>query len=84
MRVLVLILGAAIAWLLFALGLLSPLTPSEGYPRLIDIVMFVGVPVLLLGFVAYRLRRSLALGFVLLQLLSVVGISTWLLVFVLR
>ena len=84
MRVLVLVLGAVLAWSLFAVGLLSPLTPSEGYPSLIDIVVFVGVPVLLLGLVAYRLRRPLARGLVLLQLLCIVGVSGWLLTFVLR
>lgn len=84
MRVLALILGGVLAWSLFAVGLLSPLTPSEGYPRFIDFVVFVGVPVLLLGLVAYRLRRPLARGLVLLQLLCVVGLSAWLFTFVLR
>lgn len=84
MRVLALVFGAVLAWSLFAVGLLSPLTPSEGYPRLIDIVVFVGVPVLLLGLVAYRMRRPLARGFVLLQLVGIVGVSVWLFTAVLR
>ena len=35
-------------WLLFGVGLLSPLTPSQGNPRWYEVVIFLGVPVLTL------------------------------------
>ena len=42
-----LLLAAAnlMALLIYAVGLVSPLTPSEGSPSLLVILMFVGIPV---------------------------------------
>jgi hypothetical protein len=45
------------AWLLFGIGLLSPLTPSEGNPGWTETLMFVGGPVFLLVGVASKTRR---------------------------
>jgi hypothetical protein len=55
------------AWLLFGVGLLSPLTPSEGNPGWIEILIFVGGPVFLLVGVALRTRRWWAWFFALVQ-----------------
>jgi len=37
-----------LAWVTFGVGLISPLTPSEGVPRRADLMIFVGAPVALL------------------------------------
>jgi hypothetical protein len=38
-----------LAVLVFSLGLLSPLTPSYGVPRPVDVILFVGVPIMLVA-----------------------------------
>jgi len=45
---------------LFGVGLISPLTPSEGMPTLVDVVVFVGVPIVLLLGAALLARDILA------------------------
>jgi len=44
-------LGAALAWIasaaLFAVGLIAPLTPSEGCPSAVSLIVFAAVPALI-------------------------------------
>lgn len=48
------------AWLLFAVGLVSPLTPSEGVPSASDLLLFIGAPVgMLFTCAKYASERSL-------------------------
>jgi len=54
-----LVLASFAAWLVFAVGLIAPLTPSEGMPHLTEILMFVGLPVSLLALVGNRARTQL-------------------------
>jgi hypothetical protein len=42
------IVGNIFAWVLFGTGMISPLTPSEGMPRIYDWLIFAGSPILLL------------------------------------
>jgi hypothetical protein len=63
------------AWLIFAVGLISPLTPSEGDPRPGDIAGFVGVPVLLLVTSVRKCRTWPARLFVMAELATVVWAS---------
>ena len=61
------------ALLFYAVGLLSPLTPSEGTPDLVSISIFVGIPIAILGWclrVCSSLPATLLFG---LQLAAVVG-----------
>ncbi len=45
-RAIAFFLAAVIAILLFGVGLLSPLTPSEGTPSISHLLIFLGVPLL--------------------------------------
>ena len=49
LRIFLFALTNALALCVFALGLLSPLTPSEGLPSVPVLLLFVGLPLLLLG-----------------------------------
>lgn len=79
LRDLVFIAADLLVLLLFAVGLLSPLTPSVGRPTLSDILIFVGMPVLILTVRAVISRSRLAKVFFLGQLLFVVLIDAWVL-----
>jgi len=49
-----------IAIAILALGLLSPLTPSEGTPGLLEIVVFAGSPLAILSFLIYKTKNKIA------------------------
>ena len=76
----VMIAGADLfAMLLYAVGLIVPLTPSEGMPRPWEILVFVAGPVALLA-ACLRASRTVAAGIVILmQILLVVTFTGWLL-----
>lgn len=67
------------ACLLYAVGLISPLTPSEGIPRLTDLLFFFVGPIALMSFVALRARSRDLKALVFLQIAAVVGFTSWLL-----
>jgi len=67
------------ALLIYAVGLIAPLTPSEGLPSLMDIVVFVGIPVALL-FWCIRASRSRLIALIVgLQIATVLFFSASLL-----
>ena len=68
----------AFAWLILGVGLLSPLTPSEGLPGLPEIGVFVGLPISLLALAAVLTKGRLLRVFALLQAGAVIAIATWL------
>jgi len=47
----------ALAWVIFAVGLIAPLTPSEGHPSTFALAIFVGIPVALFGATAGNSRE---------------------------
>ena len=47
---------SVVAWCLFGVGLISPLTPSEGHPALVVVAVFIGVPVALFTMIGLRSR----------------------------
>lgn len=49
---------AAVAVAIFAIGLVAPLTPSEGLPSMPTLAVFVGIPLALLAAAAYRARST--------------------------
>jgi hypothetical protein len=67
------------AWVIFAIGLISPLTPSEGRPTTLSLAIFVGIPVALFGAAGGNSReRWVKIGAVV-QLIVVVIVSSYLL-----
>ena len=47
LRAILLFLLTAISLLLLTVGLIAPLTPSEGSPKLWELFVFIGIPMLL-------------------------------------
>ena len=67
-----------LACVAFLVGLIAPLTPSEGLPRPGDVLLFVGMPIVLTLAVAIRSRHAAwrACGFGV--TLVIIGVTTWL------
>ena len=53
-----------VAWVTFAVGLISPLTPSDGRPSTMDYVVFIGLPLSFLIWSAFDARSLTARCFV--------------------
>lgn len=73
-----LFLGQIMAIGVFCIGLLAPLTPSEGYPSVRDLLIFAGLPsaiFLSCTWLAKSLWLRVALG---IQMLAVLAITTFL------
>ena len=68
-----------LAWLVFGIGLLSPLTPSEGTPRALDLGVFVAGPVVLLTGALAVSRRFPSKGLAILGIGAIVAAAGWLL-----
>lgn len=69
----------AVAWFLYGVGLISPLTPSEGMPGVVDVVIFVVGPVAVLIFLARRFRSMPAKITMIVQAVAIVTFTGWLL-----
>lgn len=78
-RSLLLATANLMALLIYAAGLVAPLTPSEGSPSLVVILMFVGIPVAILAWCIRACGSRLAALFFGLQLVAVLGFSASLL-----
>ena len=64
---------------LFLVGLLSPLTPSEGNPSLIALLSFLLLPMALLLVFAWRVRNSVVRLFAVLGAVAMPLFIVWLL-----
>jgi hypothetical protein len=53
-RIAIIVGAQALGWLMLALGLIAPLTPSDGPPSWIVVAIWLGLPVLLVAFAASR------------------------------
>lgn len=73
------IIGNILALLAFALGLLSPLTPSEGTPTIGAIATFVAFPLVLLANAWAHYTRPISRYVVVFQAIFIVLITGWLL-----
>jgi hypothetical protein len=72
-----LVVGAqALGWLVLALGLIAPLTPSEGPPPWTDVAIWLGSPVLLVGWAAWRARSWVTRTVIVLEI-GVMIYLTW-------
>ena len=78
-RSLLLVLANLGALLVYAVGLIAPLTPSEGVPSLPVILFFVGLPVVLLGWCIRACGSRLGVAFFGVQLAAILAFSTHLL-----
>jgi hypothetical protein len=71
--------GNFLALLLYAVGLISPLTPSEGMPRPWELLVFAGGPIALLLACARTSRTVVARIVIGVQILGVVSFTGYLL-----
>ena len=66
-------------WLILALGLVAPLTPSTGLPTALSWLIFAAIPLLTATIIFWRTKGGLAKILAAIQLISVIAIITWLL-----
>ena len=70
--------------LLFGIGLISPLTPSEGAPSWIDILIFAIIPIVICG-LHFKIRKNIVIRiFIGLEALGIAIIGFFLLQFVFK
>ena len=79
MRAIGVVLLQLLAGVVFGLGLLSPLTPSEGTPRPADLLIFVGGPVLLITTAFIFSRRWQARLLATAEIGAILAATSWLL-----
>ena len=79
LRIFFFALTDSLALCVYALGLLSPLTPSEGLPSVPVLLLFVGLPVLLLGGCIRVAGAKWWAGIFGLQILAILAFTTYLL-----
>jgi hypothetical protein len=72
-----LVFAAALAWFTFMLGLIDPLTPSEGPPPARALAVFLGIPVLLFIVGALLARTTLARVAFVLQAAAIAALTVW-------
>jgi hypothetical protein len=69
--------AAALAWFTFMLGLIGPLTPSEGPPPPRALAVFIGIPVLLFIVGGLVARTTLARVAFVLQAAAIAALTVW-------
>jgi hypothetical protein len=72
-----LVFAAALAWFIFMLGLIGPLTPSEGSPPPRALAVFIGIPELLFIVGGLVARTTPARVAFLLQAAAIVALTVW-------
>jgi hypothetical protein len=72
-----LVFAAALAWFVFVLGLIGPLTPSEGSPPPRALAVFIGIPVLLFIVGGLVARTTLARVAFVLQAAALAALTVW-------
>jgi hypothetical protein len=76
-RRIAIMLGAqALAWVMLAVGLIAPLTPSDGPPSWTTVAIWLGVPVLLVGFAGTRARSVAGRAVIACEALAMIWL-TW-------
>jgi hypothetical protein len=76
---LLVILSCLSAWVIFGMGLMAPLTPSEGTPGPVDLTVFLGVPLVLFIWSWFVCSAARARVLILLQIIIFAASSVWLL-----
>lgn len=75
---------SVLSWVIFGIGLLSPLTPSEGYPSWVTLFFFIGMPALLIVASMIWARRWILKFAGIVQLIFLGLLVRWLLIEVLH
>ena len=72
-----LVFAAALAWFIFMLGLMGPLTPTDGSPPPRALAIFIGIPVLLFIVGGLVARTTLARVAFVLQAAAIAALTVW-------
>jgi len=72
-----LVFAAALAWFTFILGLIGPLTPSEGSPTPRALAIFIGIPELLFIVGGLVARTTSARVAFVLQAAAIAALTVW-------
>jgi hypothetical protein len=72
-----LVFAAALAWFIFVLGLIGPLTPSEGSPPPRALTVLIGIPVLLFIVGGLVARPTVARVAFVLQAAALAALTVW-------
>jgi hypothetical protein len=72
-----LVFAAALAWFIFTLGLIGPLTPSEGSPPPRALAVFIGIPELLFIVGGVVARTTPARVAFVLQAAAIAALTVW-------
>ena len=72
-----LVFAAALAWFIFTLGLIGPLTPSEGPPPPRALAVFIGIPVLVFIVGGLVARTTLTRVAFVLQAAAIAALTVW-------
>jgi hypothetical protein len=72
-----LVFAAALAWFTFTLGLIGPLTPSEGSPPPRALAVFIGIPELLFIVGGLVARTTPARVAFVLQAAAIAALTVW-------
>jgi hypothetical protein len=72
-----LVFAAALAWFIFMVGLIGPLTPSEGSPLPRALAVFIGIPELLFIVGGLVARTTLARVAFVLQAAAIAALTVW-------
>jgi hypothetical protein len=71
------VFAAALGWFIFTLGLIGPLTPSEGSPPPRALVVFIGIPELLFIVGVLVARTTLARVAFVVQAAAIAALTVW-------
>ena len=74
----------ALAWIVYSIGLIGSLTPSQGLPSVLELMAFIGGPSLLLLFCSTLADTRAVKNFTLLELILLLCVSAYLLWFLIQ
>ncbi|SDU31793.1 hypothetical protein SAMN05216210_3076 [Halopseudomonas salegens] len=73
------VIGNILAFLIFGLGLIAPLTPSEGMPSIGSLITFVGLPLVFILNAWRHYTHQISKYAVVIQAMGIIGFTGWLL-----
>jgi hypothetical protein len=78
MKNILIILGCIFSWFIYGVGLISPLTPSEGMPSVLELAAFFGLPILILIYCWIQSATLWAKTMMIIQGTVIIGFTGWL------
>jgi hypothetical protein len=73
-----------LSWVILATGFLSPLTPSEGYPGILELLLFIGLPISVLIYSTVKYKNQVIMIIGIIQMVVIILLTKWLLADVLH